>query len=73
MNWPLCYFNQRSYSRWAANEILELVMDNPFSTPIDIIEEFIIKMDYFSCIDLSTSLIFSIAKDTAEDILYLFL
>lgn len=74
-NWPEYWFNQKSYSRWAANEILERVMDHPMMPPIMVIEEFMITMDLYSCMaeDTRVSIIFSIAKDTAEDIMSLFL
>ena len=31
--WDKHIFKERSYSRWAAYEILERIMDNPFSSP----------------------------------------
>jgi hypothetical protein len=70
LNWPKCTFDQQSYSRWAANEILGLIMDHPFTQVDTIVEEFMLKMDYFSCVakDPNISIIFSIAKGTAEDI-----
>lgn len=66
-------FEQVSYSSWAANQLLLEVMARPLTPPDTIIEEFAWRMDYYSCINVKTSRIFSIAKDTAEDILYLFL
>lgn len=74
LKWPDCYFDQRSYSRWAANEILEQIMNRPTELPINIIEEFMIKMLFFSCKaeNEHNSLVFSIAQDTAQDLLLLF-
>lgn len=74
-NWPKSWFNQRTYSRWAANEILELIIDNPLTSPMIIIDEFLIKMSYYSCMseNQNISIIFSTAVDTAEDILCLVL
>lgn len=72
--WSESMFKERSYSRWAAFEILERIMDRPFTQPDLIIEEFIIKMAYFSCIneDTEASRMFIVARDAAEDILSLF-
>lgn len=85
-NWPKYYFNQRSYSRWAAYEVQKRIIDEALRlpphitgreprTPVDIIWGFISEMDNFSGIsdNVHSQLIFSIAKDTAVDILYLFL
>jgi len=73
LSWPKHWFDQRAYSRWAANEILGLMMDRPFESPVAVIEEFMIKMDYFSWVakDSEAHRIFSIAADTAEDLLEL--
>jgi len=70
-SWCKHEFEKRSYSWWAANEILEGVMDHPMSPADTIIEEFIFKMSLYSCVaeDSKVSFIFSIAQDTAEDIL----
>lgn len=84
--WPKDEFDRRCYSRWAVNEILERVIEEAtrppqFITgresvsPLNIISEFISELDY--CEDVSenkqTRLIFSAAKDTATDIILLFL
>jgi hypothetical protein len=67
-NWPESEFDRRSYSRWAATEILRFLMDNPF-TPADMaICEFIIKMSYFSHLAKKSNQRFIFAIDTAEDI-----
>ena len=74
-NWPKNWFNQRTYSRWAANEILGLVIDNPLTPPSMVIDEFLVKMSYYSCVseNQNISIIFSTAVDTAENILNLVL
>lgn len=66
-------FKERSYSRWAAFYIVEQLMSNPFVAPDDIIEEFIIKWTIFSCInkDTEANFVFTIASDTAEELLKL--
>lgn len=86
LHWPKDEFDERCYSRWAANEILERIIEEttrlpqfitgrePMS-PLDIIIEFISEVDY--CMDVSedkrTRQLFSAAKDTATDIVLLFL
>ena len=68
--WPEYYFKQRSYSKWAANEILDIIRKNPQKPILIILKEFIDKCDYFAALD--KNLIFSAAKEVAEDILYIF-
>ena len=71
--WPKYWFEQRVYSRWAASEILELIMDHPLTPPDEVVYEFILKMVIYSEITESKEkrFIFSTAMDTAEDILNL--
>lgn len=71
INWPKKEFDIRSYSRWVAYEILELIMDNPFISAESLIQGLIIKMIYLSCISDNNNNAFTIAVDTAEDILNL--
>lgn len=85
-NWPKYEFDLRSYSRWAANEILERVIEETLrpppnisgyetKSPINIIKEFIEEMDDFYEVSDSKRIqyICSIAREAAKDILYLFL
>lgn len=72
-NWPTYWFEGRAYSRWVANEILRLLKEQGSTPTIDIIKEFILKLDEWSCMNEGTSRIFSIAREAAEDILYLFM
>ena len=69
-NWPDYYFRERSHSRWAAYELINrnLTMNE---TPIDILKDFINEMDQFE--ELNNKFIFSVARNTAKEILYLFL
>lgn len=60
---------KRSYSRWCAYEILNLVRDNPTMAAVGLVEEFVRKLDGWSCVNSKTSLMFSVAHDTAVDIL----
>lgn len=87
-NWPKDYFRGRSYSRWAAYELQGRIIEESLrlpphltitgreqKTPIEIVEEFISEMDYFSEINdnRSSQFMFSIARETARRILDLFL
>lgn len=69
--WPEHIFEYRANERWAANEILERVMDSPFDDPEIVVEEFFLEMCLY---ERQTTFehkkkIFSIAKTTAEKIL----
>lgn len=69
--WPEHMFEYRSDERWAANEILERVLDNPFDDPAIIIEEYLFEMlcfEHITSIDRKRKM-FSTAKDTAEKLL----
>lgn len=74
INWPKEEFERRTYSRWAASEILNRVR-NDDRDPLDVIEEFSDEMDrYFELSDSHNSwYIFIAAKETADDIAFLFL
>lgn len=73
INWPREEFSRRSYSRWAAYEILELVLNRPFNSATELIEDFIIEMWYFLYIapNEKSGYKFLIAMDVAENILLL--
>lgn len=62
-------FNQRVYSRWAANEVLGYVKFRKDIPPVQAVEEFMSKMDKFACSNPKNSYIFSVAYDVAADIL----
>lgn len=66
--WNGYTFKQESCSRWAANEILKLLKKRQDVPPLVLIEEFADQMDHFSCLNLNTSFIFSVARDTALNI-----
>lgn len=74
-NWPTYEFNVRSYSRWAANEIIERIQNDSDRSPVSIISEFIREVDLYSekTPTNQSQLIFSVAKETAIDIILLFL
>lgn len=73
-NWPTCEFRRRSYSRWAADEILNMIKNDPINQdPLNNVELFMNKMDRF--LDMSENqevyFAFIVAKETAEDIVCL--
>lgn len=72
--WPHNSFEQRSYSRWAAIEIADRLMDRPYEFPDIIIESFMLEMEILAieAKDPKRKRIFTIAEETAEDILTLF-
>lgn len=69
--WPTHHFYERSYARWAADEIIGRLMDHPFSYPEDVVEIFAIEMACFSRTkeDPGQNEIFRIAHETAISIL----
>lgn len=75
ISWPKCEFDVRSYSRWAAKEILRRLKERPETGVINIIQGFMDELDYYT--DLSehwtSAKIFRIARETSEDLLKLFL
>lgn len=75
-NWSEYRFSQHSYARWAANEILELLINNPFARPGDLIERFLINVYHLKTQakkkkDKKVSDIFKVTIKTAEDLLCL--
>ena len=72
--WSKRDFSKQVYSRWAAFELMERIMDRPFDQPDMIIEHFLIEMVMYAHMEEKPKKrrIFLIAKDTAEDILHLF-
>lgn len=65
-------FYQLSYTMWAANEILSLLKMNKKIPPLTLIEEFAQRMNEYSCMNIKTSYGFSVAHDTAVDIIDMF-
>lgn len=57
---------QTSYSRWAIREIMVRLIKDRTTPPLIVIEQFRDQMDDYSCRNLYTSYMFSVAKDTAE-------
>lgn len=63
-------FAQMSYSKSALNDILRLLMHDPETPASILIEEYADKMDEYSCVNASTSIIFSVAHDIALAVLW---
>ena len=74
-NWPKQSIMERSYERWAVDEILLAIMDHPMIEADLVIEGFILKMELFLHIseDSTNSYIFQVAENTAETLLGLIL
>lgn len=66
--WRSPEFAQLSYSKTAAYEVLNRLIQNPTSPPLQTIEEFRDTMSKYSCINSKTSIMYSVAQDIADDI-----
>lgn len=62
-------FAQRSYTKWAINEIIEDIDSDRDTPPAITIENFAKKMDDLACSSRQNGWIFSIAYDTAYFVL----
>lgn len=71
IKWSDYEFERQSYSRWAAYEIMNRMMDHPCDIPEIAAEEFLYTMATFAAItdEPKKRRIFEIARDTANDIL----
>lgn len=66
-HWRSSYMAQRSYAKTAAYDILELLRDST-EPPLVVIEEYRDKMNEYACLNKHGSIIFSVAADTADNI-----
>lgn len=75
IGWDICYMIERSYERWAVDEILLTIMDHPLTEADFVIEGFILKMEFFLHMsgNQANNLIFQVAENTAEALLGLIL
>lgn len=76
MSEPMCEWNEdrfksQSNTRWAAREVLRYVNKHDDIPAIDAVEKFAAMVDNFACEQSGNRLEFSIAYDTAMDILSL--
>ena len=67
-SWAHWYFDQATYSRWAGDELIDLLKHNRSIAPIRLVNEFTKKMDVFSVMGKENNIMFSIAKDFSENI-----
>lgn len=74
-NWPKSAIMERSYEKWAVDEILLAIMDHPMTEADLVIEGFILKMELFLHIsdEPTNNYIFQVAENTAETLLGLIL
>lgn len=72
--WHVGLFEEMTYSRWAALEIANRLMDRPLDPPEDVVSDFLLRVALYSQVAKTPDQqrIFSIAEDTAEDILQFF-
>lgn len=70
-NWSKQAIMERSYERWAVDEILLTIMDHPLTEADFVIEGFILKMEFFLHMsgNQANNLIFQVAENTAEALL----
>lgn len=74
-NWSKQAIMERSYERWAVDEILLAIMDHPMTEADLVIEGFILKMELFLYLseNPANNHIFQVAENTAETLLGLIL
>lgn len=75
VHWPKSVIMERSYERWAVDEILLAIMDHPMTEAGLVIEGFILKMELFLHMseEPTNNYIFQVAENTAETLLGLIL
>lgn len=69
IKWKKERFILSSYSIWATEELLLYIKNHDYNPIMDNVNRFIKIMDEYACLNISTSYIFSVASDTAKDIL----
>lgn len=67
--WVRNYLQSQSYQRWAVEEIMKQIEISEGIPPIRVVEDFIHKMNCFTYKKGKATIIFSIARDVAMDIL----
>ena len=70
--WEDYWLRMRSYELWATDDILKSIYDHPFVDPREIIRGFIDRMELWLDIindNTDQTYMFSVAKETAEDLL----
>lgn len=67
--WRSLDFAYQSYSKSAAIDILNILKKDATTPPLILIEEYKDLMDRYSCESKRSSFMFSVAYDTADDII----
>ena len=68
--WRSSEFAQLSYAKTAAREVVDLLKNDDSKPPLVIIEEYVDKMNKYACLNKERSIMFSVAADTAEDMIH---
>lgn len=69
--WPEDEFEVRSMSRWAVEEMISRIMDQPYVDPTDTVHDFLLEMlgRSRSAKSEHRKKLYTVARDTAEDVL----
>lgn len=62
-------FAQDSYSKSTYRDLIRLLKENEDVPPVNIIRNYVKKMEEYSCNNMFSSFIFSVSHDTAEYVL----
>ena len=71
LDWPQHELEEFAFSRCAIEEILQLILDHPWTLASDIIEDFVLKMEFYkrSSVTDDQERIFSVSEETALEVL----
>ena len=69
-HWDGELFEQQCYSIWAMKELYFELAKNEEKTALNVIEDFIKRMDNYACKNKETSFMFSVAKDKVVNCYY---
>lgn len=65
-------YKRRCFERWTIDELIQEILDRPFSEPCDVIFDFMIKMNKLANMTNHRDDIFIIARDTAQTVLQMY-
>lgn len=70
-DWPQHKLEEIAFSRCAIEEVLQLIWDHPWTLASDIIEDFVLKMEFYkrSSVTDDQERIFSVSEETALEVL----
>lgn len=71
LDWSQHELEEFAFSRCAIEEILQLIWDHPWTLASDIIEDFVLKMEFYkrSSVTDDQERIFSVSEETALEVL----